>query len=149
MTKPTKIRVIAICVFRMANRILVFEAFDSTNGKPFYRPLGGGVEPGETSKEAVIREIREEIGREIENVQLLGVLEEIFVHEGNAAHEVIFVYDAEFVDKSAYEQSVLTVREDNGDVLNAVWKELTFFNDYHQLVPVELRSLLESAAHNR
>jgi 8-oxo-dGTP pyrophosphatase MutT (NUDIX family) len=124
---------------------LVFEAFDATKGKPFYRPLGGGVEPGETSKEAIIREIREEIGQEIKEVERLGVLESIFIHEGKSAHEIVYVYDAEFEDPSAYAQSTFTVREDNGEILTAVWKELTFFNDYHQLVPLELRSLLESS----
>jgi 8-oxo-dGTP pyrophosphatase MutT (NUDIX family) len=147
MEKPAKIRVIAICTFRIANRILVFEAFDFVEDTPFYRPLGGGIEPGETSKETIIREIREELGQEIANVQLLGVLEEIFIHEGNPAHEVIFVYDGEFVDTSIYEQPTLIVREDNGEVLNAVlnavWKELAFFNDDHLLVPKDLRSLLE------
>jgi 8-oxo-dGTP pyrophosphatase MutT (NUDIX family) len=145
MQRPKSINVIAICIFRNVNQILVFEAFDAIKGKPYYRPLGGGVEPGETSKEAIIREIREEIGQEIKEVKRLGVLETMFVHEGKAAHEIVFVYDASFEDKSAYEQAAFTVREDNGEILNAVWKELTFFNDYHQLVPLELRSLLESS----
>lgn len=146
MKKPAKIRVITICIFRIDNRILVFEAFGSSDNKPFYRPLGGGVEPGETSQEAIKREILEEIGQDIDNVRLLGVLEEIFMHEGKSAHEVIFVYEADFVDKSVYEQSALTVKEDNGEILKAVWKELSFFNDHHCLVPVDLRSLLDKQA---
>ncbi len=145
MEKPTRIRVIAICVFRVDNRILVFEAFDSAENRPFYRPLGGGVEPGETSREAIEREILEELGQEIENVQLLGVLEEVFMNEGKPGHEVIFVYDGAFVDESLYTRASLTVQEDNGEVLTALWKDLSSFDNYHRLVPKELRSLLESS----
>jgi 8-oxo-dGTP pyrophosphatase MutT (NUDIX family) len=145
MLKPIKISVKAFCVFSRDTRILVFEGFDSTKSLYFYRPLGGSIEPGETSAEAIKREILEELGQEIQNVQLLGVLEEIFTHEGKPAHEVIFIYDAEFVDKSVYQQSSLTAQEDNGEVLNASWKDLSFFNDYHQLVPVDLRALLETS----
>ena len=75
MIKPSYIRVIAICVFQRDTTILVFEAFDPVKGTPFYRPLGGGVDPGETSEAAVIREIREEIGQEITALRLLGVLD--------------------------------------------------------------------------
>ena len=57
MSKPPFIRVIAICVFRIAERILVFEAFDSVKETPFYRPLGGGVEPGETTRELPLGEL--------------------------------------------------------------------------------------------
>jgi NADH pyrophosphatase NudC (nudix superfamily) len=57
------IRVIAICVFRHDDKILVFEAYDTIDKKPFYRPLGGAVEFGETTETAIKREIREEIGQ--------------------------------------------------------------------------------------
>jgi ADP-ribose pyrophosphatase YjhB (NUDIX family) len=71
---PQKIRTVAICIFKKDNCILVFEGFDSVKGKPFYRLLGGGIEVGETSQEAIQREILEETGQAIENLQLLGVL---------------------------------------------------------------------------
>jgi 8-oxo-dGTP pyrophosphatase MutT (NUDIX family) len=143
MQKPGQINVKAYCVFHDETRILVFEAFDSANNKPFYRPLGGSVEPGETSQEAIKREILEELGEEIENVQLLGVLEEIFTHEGKPGHEVIFVYDAEFKNKSVYQKNSMTAVENNGELLDVSWKDLNFFNDHHRLVPIDLRSLLE------
>ena len=78
----TRIRPIAICLFRHNNRILVSEGFDSIRQDYYYRPLGGSIEYGETSREAVAREIREELGAEIENIRLLGVVENIFVYRG-------------------------------------------------------------------
>ena len=113
-------------------------------GLLFYRPLGGSVEPGETSQKAIEREIREELGEEIENVELLGVLEEIFTHEGLPGHEVIFIYDAEFIDKRVYGKPLMVAKESDGTSLNVAWKNLDFFNGDHRLVPVELKALLES-----
>lgn len=140
--KPQAIRVIAICLFRCGERILVFEAFDSAKGSPFYRPLGGGVQPGETTREAIVREIREEVGLEITHLDLLGTLENIFVCDGKPGHEIVFVYDGRFVDESVYQRNILTVREDDGQTLRAVWRTLDSFDDYHRLVPECLPSLL-------
>ena len=56
-----QIRPIAICVFRNKNRILVAEGYDSVKDEYFYRPLGGGIEFGESSMETICREMIEEI----------------------------------------------------------------------------------------
>lgn len=111
-----KTRPIVICLFRREGRILVSEALDSAKGDHFCRPLGGGVEFGEYSREALVREIREEVSAEIENLQLLDVLENIFIYEGERGHEVVFVYDAEFQDKSLYEKAELPVYESEIDL---------------------------------
>ena len=70
---PPRIRVVALCVFQRAGRVLVFEGYDSVKRMHFYRPLGGGVEPRETSREAVAREIKEELELEAVDFKLLGV----------------------------------------------------------------------------
>jgi 8-oxo-dGTP pyrophosphatase MutT (NUDIX family) len=144
--KPDSIRVVAICLFRVEDRILVFEAFDSVRGTPFYRPLGGGVEPGETTRETIQREIREELGLEVTDLHLLGALENLFTCEGELGHEIVFVYDGRFADESAYQRSVLTVTEDNGETLKARWRALDSFDECHRLVPEALISLLGDAA---
>lgn len=70
---------IAICVFRNNNRILVFEGHDSIKNETYYRPLGGGIEFGESGEEAIRREIMEELHSEIEELKHLGFLENIFM----------------------------------------------------------------------
>lgn len=146
MHKPPFIRVIAICTFLRNNRILVFEAFDPVKGTPFYRPLGGGVEPGETSQAALVREIREEIDQEITNLRLLGVLESIFTVGERAGHEIVFVYDGCFCDEAIYDNEALTIHEDNGESIRAVWRDLASFDDYHRLVPEKLLALLQASS---
>jgi len=92
----TRIRPIAICLFRNRGRILVSEGFDTVKQSYYYRPLGGGIEYGESSKAAVLREIQEELDAQIENIQSVGVIENIFTYEGEQGHEIVFVFDAEF-----------------------------------------------------
>ena len=82
---------IAICVIRREERLLVFEGRDPTKPETFYRPLGGGINFGEIGHEAVARELREEIGAEIENVRYIGMLENIFKFGGQPKHEIVLV----------------------------------------------------------
>lgn len=141
---PARIRVISICLFSHEGRILVFEGYDTVKGSHYYRPLGGGVEPGERAADALHREIREELGQKITDVRLLTVLENFFVMDGRPGHEVVFVFDARFVDPAVYRQKVLTVVEDNGEALTAQWRGLDSFDERRRLVPESLADLLRS-----
>ena len=140
----TRIRPIAVCLFRNNNRILVSEGFDSIKQDYYYRPLGGGIEYGETSREAVAREIREELGAEIENVRLLGVVENIFVYQGEQGHEIVFVFDAEFADKSLYQLDEIDGYEQEADIkFKAKWYPLgANGNGDGRLVPESLAEWL-------
>ena len=142
MRKPNAIRVIAICLFRRDDQILVFAGFDRVKGTAYYRPLGGGVDAGETSAQALVREMQEELGAEVTDLQLVGVLESIFTVDERAGHEIVFVYDGRFVDESFYTRPLIEAVEDNGTVLHATWRPLTFFNAQHRLVPQQLMALL-------
>jgi len=140
----TRIRPIAICLFRNENRILVSEGFDTIKQDYYYRPLGGGIEYGESSREAIVREIQEELGVEIENLQLLDVLENIFIYEGQQGHEIVFVFDAEFTDKSLYKLDEIDAFEQEANVkFKAKWYllgEIEMSNG--RLVPEKLAKLL-------
>jgi 8-oxo-dGTP pyrophosphatase MutT (NUDIX family) len=135
------IRVISICVFNDNGRILVAEGIDSVTRDRFARPLGGGVEPGETSRQAVTREIREELGLNAIELRLLGVLENIFEYQGKPGHEIAFVYDGRLDDPSAYERPELPMSEPGWDS-PAKWRSLDSFGDDCRLVPEDLITLL-------
>lgn len=70
----SSIRPIAICLFYSSGKILVGQGFDHVKGTCFCRPLGGGIEFGETSRETIVREIREEIDADVINLRLIGVI---------------------------------------------------------------------------
>src|SRR6185436_15505746 len=94
MKKP-RVRPLAICVFRNQGRILVNQGYDSIKDQYFYRPLGGGIEFGETSMDTVGRELMEELNVEVErdSLQYLGTVENIFTFNGMVGHEIILIYD--------------------------------------------------------
>jgi ADP-ribose pyrophosphatase YjhB (NUDIX family) len=142
MWRVGMIRVVAICVFRDGNRILVTEGVDPVKGDRYARPLGGGVEVGERSAEAVVREVREEIGAEVEGLRLLGVLENVFTLAGRPGHEVVFVYEGRFMDGGLYEFEEIEMRE-AGWATPAVWRGVGSFGEGCRLVPEGLAGLLE------
>jgi ADP-ribose pyrophosphatase YjhB (NUDIX family) len=140
---PSKlsIRVIAICVVRHNNRILVAEGMDDVKRERFARPLGGAIELGETSQQAIVREIREELEQDVTDLRLLGVLENIFEYQGQPCHEIVFVYDGCLADSSLYEAPELKLHE-AGWSSPAHWRSLDSFGDSCQLVPEGLAKLL-------
>ncbi|QQG52788.1 MAG: NUDIX hydrolase [Candidatus Falkowbacteria bacterium] len=122
-----KIRGLAVALIRQGNKVLVSPGHDDVRGTDFYRLLGGGIEFGETSLEAVVREIREELNVELENIKLLDIVENIFTYNGKPGHEFSFIYEAEFVDKSLYQQESFKII-DSGEEFKAVWVEINESN---------------------
>lgn len=122
-----QIRPVALCICRNKDRILVFEGYDPLKGETFYRPLGGGIEFGERSEDAVRRELKEEINVDVGEIRYLGTLENIFIFNGNAYHEIVLIYDGTLTEPGLYDQSMITGKEANGDDIRAMWKSLDEF----------------------
>ena len=139
-----QIHVKALCVFYTRGRILVSRIDDPVKNASCYRPLGGHIEFGESSSDAIIREIKEELQADIANLKLIGTLESRFVFNGNQGHEIIQIYDAGFVDKSIYLMSSIPFSESNGQQHEAIWKTIESFDENSPLVPTGLLDLLKS-----
>ena len=88
----------------------------------FQRPLGGHVEFGEYAVNTVHREFLEEIGQVVTDVQLLGVLENIFDWQGRTEHEVVFIFRAAFASDTAYEIEEQLIRDDTEPKNRVVWR---------------------------
>lgn len=86
----------------------------------FYRPIGGTIEFGEKSDEALIREFYEELGVEIMIRQYISCLENIFRIDGNIGHEITQIYLVEFKDEALYQKEYFTVSEGK-KVTGAKW----------------------------
>lgn len=131
MGKKQRIRPLAICVFRHKDRILVAEGYDAVKDEYFYRPLGGGIEFGETSIETICRELMEEINAEVDRQSLkyLGTVENIFHFNGMAGHEIVMIYDGVLKDAGLYEQSMILGKEANGEAVQAIWKSVHEFGE--------------------
>lgn len=138
----SNIRPLAICVFRQDDRILVCEGYDPVKKQTFYRPLGGGIEFGESSEAAVRREIREELGAEITDLDFLATLENIFVFNGQPGHEIVRVFVGRMTDPRYSGQAEMFAHEDNGETIKVVWKNIEEFNSQTPLYPDGLLELL-------
>jgi len=102
MNQLPQVRALVLGLIRDGDRILVAEGYDSVKQRFFYRCLGGGVEFGETSLDALRREFQEEIQAALCNIQYLGFSENLFVFEGKPGHEWIQIYQTDLVDSKFY-----------------------------------------------
>lgn len=137
------IRPIVVCLFRHGSSILVCDLYDPTKQSRFYRPMGGGIEFGETSVLALRREVREELGVEIRDPKLLGTLENMFIYDNRRGHEIVFVYDAVLVDEDLYRTPRFQGIEDNGLPFDLCWLDIdTLGPDSPPLYPDGLIELL-------
>ncbi len=143
--KKNRIRPLAICVFLNNDRILVAEGYDPIKQQTFYRPLGGGIEFGETSADTVRRELKEELNVEVGELRYLGTLENIFVFNGTPGHEIVMVYDGALVDSGLYEQAVIEgIEAEINESFNAIWKSLDEFGEGKSILyPTGLLELLD------
>ena len=101
-----RIKVKAMAIFVAHGRMLVTPSFDFVKKQPHNRLLGGHVEFGERAEETLRREMREELGADIEVLARFEVIENIFTYEGRAYHEIVFIHHARFLDDA------MTRRED-------------------------------------
>ena len=61
----------------------------------YYFPIGGRIKINETSHDAAIREIYEEIQYKLNGHKLVGTIENFFEGDGEKFHEICFVYKAD------------------------------------------------------
>lgn len=86
------IRNISVGLPVKAGHVLALFGTDRSRGLDFLRAIGGGIEFGERAEDALRREFMEELGVQLESVELLGVRENIFTYEGEPGHEISHIY---------------------------------------------------------
>ena len=138
------IRPLAIVVFRREDgAVLLAPGYDPVKDQRFYRPLGGGIEFGELAADAARRELRDELGAEIDGLKLLGVFENIFTYLGQPGHELVWLYEARFADPSLEATNVIEADE-SGAKFEAHWVHPDIFvRGDAPLYPDGLLDLLE------
>ena len=138
------VRPVALCVIRRDDKLLVSEGYDTEKRDHYYRPLGGTIEFGESSRITAAREMAEELNTEVRNIRWLGVVENIFTVHGQLGHEIVMLYEADFVDEGMYRRCPIWGQEDDGSPIKAVWKPIDDFRAGRgRLVPEGLLAMLD------
>lgn len=101
------------CIVEKDNKFLMVE--ETSNGKIVYNQPAGHLEPGETLKEAAIREAFEETGWHIEPTHVLGVSKYASPHNGVIYYRTSFIANAVKHDANT--------QLDEG-IIQAVWLSL-------------------------
>ncbi len=103
------------------------------NPRGYHRLIGGGVELGESHHDAIVREVDEELGATVHDVDFLAALENIFRMNGAAGHEIVFLYSGRLDPFPAAAKASLT--ESDGSVVPVVWRALLGENEQLPLYP--------------
>ncbi len=135
------IRAKSVCIFRNDGKVLLAESFDPAKNEKYLSPVGGGIDFGERSADAAIREVKEELGANANNLKLLGVIENLFNFNNQEGHDIVFIYEAEFKDHNIYQKNVLQGIETSGHTFEARWYDLRIIKESE--IPVYPKGIIE------
>ena len=114
----------------------------------YHRLIGGGVELGETHRDAIAREVQEELGAEVRDLTFLATVENIFRIDGVLGHEIVFLYAGRLDPMPPLRDAYLT--EMDGSVAPVVWRPFDDEDEELPLFPLaaaaEVRRLRETGA---
>ena len=126
-----------VCV--MGGKVLLCRA---KGGKSTYLP-GGHIEFGETGRQALVREVKEELGVESEAGAFLGALENSFMQHGKPHAEINLVYELRLHDASAGGSSGLPMPvRSREDWIEFEWRDLAGLGEAN-LLPAGFRRIAD------
>lgn len=107
-----------------------------------YALIGGRVEIGENSLDTVKREIKEEIGKDIEITGYVSTIENFFTMDGLKYHEIMFVYKIEFANEEDKNIEYTMKNIEGKDYLQYEWIDLDKIDDC-PILPVVIKDILK------
>lgn len=121
-----KLNVRAACIIKHNNKILVHKNINEDH----YALLGGRVGIGETSEETIKREIKEELGKEINITGYMSTVENFFEMKGSKYHEYMFIYQAEFKEEKDKLIEYTLENVEGKEYLRYEWLDLEKIQEY-------------------
>lgn len=112
--------------------------------KDHYCLPGGRVEVGEDSKETIKREIKEELGKEIDIIGYIATIENLFKMEDKKYHEIYFLYKIEFQNEEDKNIDYIMHNLEGKEYLQYEWIDLDRIDEYN-ILPKCLKDILRSA----
>ncbi len=133
-----RIRPIAISIIKKNDKILVYQREDDITKKKFYRLVGGCIEFGELSIEAVSREFKEELSLDLTNINLIATFESMFEFNNNRMHEIVYLFSSDFKDKTIYDMEKIKGIEGTR-AFDAIWIPISDFKEKKLIIyPTEI-----------
>lgn len=106
-----------------------------------YALIGGRVEIGESSESTVKREIKEELGKDIEITGYISTIENFFEMKGSKYHEIMFVHKIEFVNEEDKKIEYTMKNIEGKDYLQYEWIDLRSIDEY-PVLPIVIKDIL-------
>lgn len=139
MEESNLIRLKSLAWIEDDRALFVVRNRDAVKGDDYYRPIGGSVNFGEKTAEALLREVNEELAATISITGDPLIVENIFVCDGVTGHEIDYLYPARFTDPGFYTRKTYALHEDSGQTFDALWIKIdACLNGEFRLVPEEL-----------
>lgn len=141
-----RIRPIALGLIEHADHVFVSRGEDPKTKERYCRFLGGGIDFGETSQAALMREFKEEIQAELTDIEYITCLDNVFTFNGKPKHELIQLFRARFVDDSFYRLDKAFRLVEGDRTTQAIWlaTQQVLTGDY-RLVPESCLKFLSSS----
>lgn len=90
------------------------------NPDGYHRLIGGSAELGESHRDAIIREVDEELSATIRDLTFLAAVESIFRIDGMLGYEIVFLYTGQL--DPFPELTNASLIESDGSVVPVVWR---------------------------
>ena len=133
-----KLNVRAAGVMIHNGKILVHRNINSDH----YALIGGRVEIGESSADTIKRELKEELGKDIEITGYISTIENFFEMKGSKYHEIMFVHKIEFTDEEDKKIEYTMKNVEGKDYLQYEWIDLDSIDEY-PLLPIAIKDILK------
>lgn len=119
--------------------------FHRNTADVYYALIGGRVQMCESSDDTVVREIKEELGKEIEITGYVATIENFFNAKGKDFHEILFVHRSEFVndeDKKITE-TLKNIEGGKDKTVQYEWLDLNKIDEY-DIRPSVIKDILKN-----
>lgn len=110
--------------------------------KDTYHIPGGRIEIGESSEKTIKREIKEELGKDIEIIGYVSTIENFFEMDNKEYHEIYFLHRIEF-EKEEDKKIEYTLQNIEGkDYLQYEWLDIDRIEEYN-ILPECIKQILK------
>ena len=128
-------------IIKNEDKILVHHSI----GKEHYTLPGGRVKEGESSIDALQREIKEEMALDTEYVRPVSFIENFFEMNSREYHELLIIHEIKFKDREAYNKdSYEPVEEHKKGKLEFLWLDVKDIIDGVNFVPESIKKILKN-----